>query len=283
MINKVVISTDCVCDLPQELVEKYSIPIMYYYMQVGDARFQDINEINSDSILEYFVHGEKEIRTACATMQEYHQFFKRVSENDTKAVIHISMAEHVSDGYMNATYAAKDFDNVSVVDSGKVSGAMGMFVLVAADMAQKGATRDIILQKLQGLGEKISCNFIPNSFHCMKPNNKVDKALIRLLEGTSLQPIMTMKNSRFSFAGISCGNKWQKIDQFINKCFRNKDRMSDEVVFIVLAGCEYDVRHQVVEAVKKQMEWKHMYVLRASATVCSNCGAGTFGVAYFNK
>ena len=58
MVNKVVVSTDCVCDLPQELVDKYSIPIMYYYMQVGEARFQDINEINSDSVLEYLLRGD---------------------------------------------------------------------------------------------------------------------------------------------------------------------------------------------------------------------------------
>lgn len=283
MVNKVVVSTDCVCDLPQELVDKYSIPIMYYYIQVGDARFQDINEINSDCVLEYLLGGTKEISTTCASVEEYVEFFQKISENDRKTVIHISIADHVSMGYTYASEAAKAFANVLVVDSGKLSGAMGLFVLVAADLAQKGATKDIILQKLQGLGERINCSFMMRSAQCREYNQKLNKVLIGLLETMSLHPIITMKNSNFSFAGLCFGNKYRRTVRYINRRLRNKEKISDEVLFIMLAGCDYDVRKRIEEEVKKQVDWKHVYVLRASATISCNSGAGTFGLAFFNK
>ena len=51
----------------------------------------------------------------------------------------------------------------------------------------------------------------------------------------------------------------------------------------VLAGCDYDMRKQIMEEVKKHIAWKHIYVLRVSATISCNSGAGTFGMAFFNK
>ena len=283
MVNKVVVSTDCVCDLPQELVDKYSIPIMYYYIQVGEAHFQDMNEINSDCVLEYILHREKVIRTTCASVEEYREFFQKVSDHDKKTVIHISIAEHVSKGYNNASEAAKDFSNVHVIDSGKLSGAMGLFVLVAADLAQKGATKDIILQKLLGIGDKINCSFMMRSSQCREYNQKLNKVLIGLLETMSLHPIITMKNSNFSLAGLCLGNKYRRAVRYINRRLRNKEKISDEILFIVAAGCDYDVRKRIEEEAKKQINWKHVYVLRASATISCNSGAGTFGMAYFNK
>jgi len=92
-----------------------------------------------------------------------------------------------------------------------------------------------------------------------------------------------MKNSNFSLAGLCLGNKYRRAVRYINRRLRNKEKISDEVLFIVLAGCDYDVRKRIEEEAKKQINWKHVYVLRASATISCNSGAGTFGMAYFNK
>ena len=283
MVNKVVVSTDCVCDLPQELVDKYSIPIMYYYVQMGEARFQDTNEINSDSVLEYLSQGDKEVSTACASVEEYSKFFRKISENDRKTVIHITIAERVSMGYKYASEAAEAFANVLVIDSGKLSGGMGLFVLVAADLAQKGATKDIILQRLQGLGDEINCSFIMRSAQCGEYSKKLNRVLVGLMDTISLHPVFSMKNSDFSLAGFCFGKICRRTCRYINKRLRNKDKISDEVLFIVLAGCDYDMRKQILEEVKKHIAWKHIYVLRASATISCNSGAGTFGMAFFNK
>jgi fatty acid-binding protein DegV len=121
------------------------------------------------------------------------------------------------------------------------------------------------------------------SAQCREYNQKLNKVLIGLLETMSLHPIITLKNSNFSLAGLCFGNKYRRAVRYIDRQLRNKDKISGEVLFIVLAGCEYDVRKRIEEEARKQMPWKHVYVLRASATISCNSGAGTFGMAYFNK
>ena len=58
-MNRIVVSTDCICDLPAKLIEKYSIPVMYYYITIDKFRFRDIKEIDSNSVLEYLEDNKK--------------------------------------------------------------------------------------------------------------------------------------------------------------------------------------------------------------------------------
>lgn len=283
MVNKVVISTDCVCDLPEKLVEKYNIPMMYYYMRVGEARFQDINEINSDGILDYMAGGEHNIRSMCATVEEYRNFFHKVSDGGKKTVIHISIAKYVSAGYRNAYEAAESFPEIYVIDSGMVSCAMGALVLVAADMGQKGATKDIILKRLEEIRGKINCRFVMHSAQCLGRNGRMAKIWAKICNTLSLHPFINLKNSAFSLVGFCVGGYEQCVTNYMRKCLCDKEKVSDEVLFVVTAGCDYEVQKYILTEVKKSIQWKNIYVIKTSATISCNSGSGTFGLAFFYK
>lgn len=283
MVNKVIVSTDCVCDLPPQFIDKYSIPIMCYYMKVGTARFQDISEINSDSILEYMEQDHKMLATMSASVEEYTEFFNDITEDGKNSVIHITIAKHLSNGYRNAVEAAKSFSGVHVVDSGKVSGAMGMFVLVAADLARKGATKDIILQRLETIREKINCSFVMRSSKYLVYNKRLRGILLQRLEIFSLHPVIVLRNSALVMGGLCWGNDYQYAKEYIRKRLSDVSKISDEVLFVVTAGCDYEMQQYIVAEAKKKVEWKHIYVMRASATISCNSGPGTFGLVFFNK
>lgn len=283
MVDKVIISTDCACDLPKALVTKYHIPMMYYYMQVGEVHFRDIDEIDSDGILDYMSEGTHEICSMCASMEEYKEFFDKVSEGGKKKVIHIAIAKEVGAGYQNAVEAAKNFPEVYVVDSGMVSSAMGALVLVAADMGQKGATKDIILKKLDEVKGKINCRFVMRSADGLVRAKLISKIWGKVCNMLSLHPYIGLKNSRFSLLGFCVGNHEKCITKYVKKCLGDKERVSDEVVFILTAGCDYEVQKYILEEVKKCIHWKKVYVVKPSATITCNSGSGTFGLAFFYK
>lgn len=283
MVSKVVISTDCVCDLPEKLVEKFNIWMMYYYMQVGEVRFRDIDEIDSDGILDYMSEGKYEIRSFCANVEEYRSFFDKVSGGGKKTVIHIAIAKEISNGFQNAVDAAKYFPDIHVIDSGMVSSAMGALVLVAADMGQKGATKDIILKRLEAVKSKINCRFVMHSAQGLGRSKRTSKAWRKICHLFSLHPYIGMKNSAFSLLGFCMGNHEKCISKYINKCLGDEEKVSDEVLFVLTAGCDYEVEKYILEEVKKRINWKNIYVVKPSATISCNSGSGTFGLAFFYK
>ncbi len=283
MVSKVVISTDCVCDLPEKLVEKFNIWMMYYYVQVGEVRFRDIEEIDSDEILDYMSEGKYEIRSYCANVDEYKGFFEKVSEGGKKTVIHIATAKEISNGFQNAVDAAKKFPDIHVIDSGMVSSAMGALVLVAADMGQKGATKDIILKKLEEVKSKINCRFVMQSAQGLGHTKRTSKAWKKICNVLSLHPYIGMKNSTFSLLGFCRGNHERCITKYINKCLGDVEKVSDEVLFVLTAGWDYEVEKYILEEVKKRINWKNIYVVKPSATISCNSGSGAFGLAFFYK
>lgn len=283
MVSKVVISTDCVCDLPEKLVEKFNIWMMYYYMQVGEVRFRDIDEIDSDGILDYMSEGKYEIRSTCANVEEYRSFFDKVSEGGKKTVIHIAIAKGISNGFQNAVDAAKDFPDIHVIDSGMVSSAMGALVLVAADMGQKGATKDIILKRLEDVKNKINCCFVMRSAQGLGRTKRTSKAWRKVCNFLSLHPYIGMKNSAFSLLGFCRGNHEKCITKYMNKCLGNTEKVSDDVLFVLTAGCDYEVEKYILAEVQKRINWKKVYVVKPSATISCNSGSGTFGLAFFYK
>ena len=83
--DEVLVSTDCVCDLPKELREKYQIPIMYYYIRTKEARFQDTKEITSEELIEYIEEDKKTANSKSASIEEYEEFAQKLEEEKLAA------------------------------------------------------------------------------------------------------------------------------------------------------------------------------------------------------
>ena len=132
--RSILVTTDSVCDLPEELRKAFAISVCPYYVCTDKGRFLDGRELCPEELLMHISRG----RTGYSLppdVEDYERFF---AEKMTEAqnIIHITMAKHVSGGYQNALEAAKSFENVTVVDSGHLSSSLGLTVLCAAYMAE---------------------------------------------------------------------------------------------------------------------------------------------------
>ena len=186
----VVISTDCVCDLPLEIRQKYQIPVMYYYIQTEDARFQDTYEMTSGDLIEYIEQDGKRAYSSCSSQEEYHQFFCELRAKTSKPIIHICMAKNVSSAYATALKAAEDLEGIHVVNSGHLSGGMGIMVLKALEMAERGAVCEVILAEMERLRERVSSSFIVNSTECLLRNGKINKRVAEICDFLKVHHIL---------------------------------------------------------------------------------------------
>ena len=51
MSNKVLISADCVCDIPVDMAEELNVSLMYYYIITEAGKFRDMTEIRTEQVL----------------------------------------------------------------------------------------------------------------------------------------------------------------------------------------------------------------------------------------
>ncbi len=280
-MTRIVVSTDCICDLPLKLIERYSIPVMYYYINIDEFRFRDIKEIDSTSVLEYLEDNKKATSTS-APEEEYKTFFEE-NTKEGNILIHITSSKQLSDGYKNAFEASKNMENVFVVDSCKISGAMGILVVTAADLARKGATVEIILKELEKVREKIECSFVLKSADSLTQNSRMDQRITDLLNTLSVHPVMSVKNRKLIFEKFILGNEKQYIRSYIKAVLYHPSDIDDNLLIINTVGFSYEMQQFIISETKKYVDFKHIYVEKASATISCNCGSGTFGLLFMRR
>ena len=139
--RKICITTDCVCDLPDEMLKEYNVDVVYFYIETDSGRFRDVNEITAQNIFEYLKNGGQKSMTTAPLPNEFIDVFtKKLKENDE--VIHIATGSSLSACVKNSKTAVEQMgplgERVHIFDSGHLSTGIGHIVIKAVEMVRNG-------------------------------------------------------------------------------------------------------------------------------------------------
>ena len=275
------VTTDSVCDLPEDLKKRFGICVCPYYVCTEQGRFLDDMELMADELLFHMTEGKSAISQP-PDVEDYERFFaQRLTE--AQNVIHITMAKHVSEGYRNALEAAKSFENVTVVDSGHLSSSLGLSVLYAAYMAENHASRDEIVKTVKKLRRYISSAFIIDSTHMMCRAGQISRNVQVLCDALLLHPVIVLRKSRMAVGSMEMGSFHHVMKQYIRKVLANTRAIDKRLLFITYAGMDEESLQYIQELVRQYCPFERVYLQKASAAIASNCGAGSFGLLFMKK
>lgn len=281
--KKVLISTDCTSDLTPEHRMRFGISVMYGYVITEEGRYRDTSEVTADNLMEYMEEEKKEAFSDAASIEEYKEYFGKLREQTSSPVIHITAARHVSTAYSIALEAAADMSNVFVVDSGQISGGLGLIVLKAADLAARGASVPLLLKEIQKNGEKVFSSFIAETSRYLYKNGSIKEGVHRLCRFFGVHPILKISESRMVLGGIGYGNKRGFVRRYIRWALRHPKRIDADMVYVVSNGYSYEYLEYVKEEIRRRVHFRKIIVNDASASISANCGPGVISVLYARK
>lgn len=277
----IMVTTDSVCDLPEVLTKEFNIHICPYYVCTDQGRFLDERELRADELLSHISAGKNGFSQP-PDADDYEKFFaERLTE--AQNVIHITMAKHASEGYANASEAAKSFENVTVLDSGHLSSSMGLIVLYAAYKAENHASKDEIIQTVARLRRYISSAFIIESAHFMCQSGRISRRVQVLCDALLLHPVLVLRNSRMVVGGIEIGGFARAAKHYVRRVFMNARNIDRRILFITYAGMDTEKLKYIQDLVQQYCPFERVYVQRASSAIASNCGPGAFGLLFMKK
>ncbi len=280
--RKIAITADCICDLPKDLLERFHIRLMYCYVHTKEGRFCDLFEISSDSLLAYLETEGNEAHSSTAAPSEYEYFFAEALA-EAEHVLHITATADLSGAYPNASQAAGSFDNVTILDSGHISSGHGLVVLYAAMLAEEGKTVPEICMALEAYRERVFSNFLVPGTATLHRCGKVSGAVHRLCTVLNLHPVLAMSKNKLGLWRIETGNMHQATMQYVKKLFRHSAQIDSRLLFVTYAGCSVSQIDEILAVVERYIKFDKIVLQKASATVSSNCGIGTFGLMFVKK
>jgi len=285
MEKKVLITTDNVCDLPEEILKEYNIPAIHFYIATDHGCFRDLDEITSGNVIEYFENGGMHIATMAPSVEDYEEFFENVlDKRECDEIIHITITSVHSRATECATKASEKFQGrIHVFDSRHLSVGVGHLVLKATELAEAGGTREEILRALEELREKVCTSFIAENADYLYRNKRVSKLVKNACEYFYIHPILGMRKGMLYLKSLRFGTYEKAIVKYAQKQLRSAGKIDSRRVFIVHANCSVKMVSLVKNAVQAQSFFEEILVVKASATITSNCGVNAMAVIFVKE
>ena len=280
--KKVYITSDGVCDLTPDLVDKYDIKLIDLYIKTDTGRFRDTKEIDIHNLSRYLSDVNTTAFSLSPTVEDYEHFFAdTLVEADN--IIYISMAGGAGRSFECATEAAKGFAHVHVIDSTHISCGQGLVVLHAAKLASDGAPVQEILNELEKMKTKVKASYLLPSTRIFHQKGYTDKITAQICDIFKLHPVLGTFGNKITVVGVRAGKIEKVWKRFIRYHLKNTTRIDDRVIFVVHAGCSVKQQELILEEINRNMKFKQVIFTQASSASACNAGLGSIGFAVYYK
>ncbi|OOM79230.1 DegV family protein [Clostridium sp. BL-8] len=278
-MEKIKIITDSTADLSKDIYEKYEIEVLPLLINFGEKSYQDGVEINTNEVFEKIERDNVLPTTAQVTPNRFIEIYEKYLWEGYK-IISIHMSSVMSGTYQSACIAKEtlESDNIVVIDSQNVTAALGILVLKAAKLREKGYNIAQLEEELNVIKNNIKLSVYFESLEYLVRGGRISKTAGIVGGMLGIKLILEIKDGIMSVKDKIRGNK-KAIKKIINDL--ESAELDDEVPVILI-----DVNNlEVKEALKEYMENNNVKFIECpvGSVVCVHSGPGCCGIVFLTK
>lgn len=278
-MEKIKIITDSTADLSKEVYEKYDIEVLPLLINFGDESYLDGVEINSNEVFEKIKNGSLLPTTAQVTPNRFTEAYNKYLGEGYK-IISIHMSSVMSGTYQSACIAKEmlESQDIIVIDSQNVTAALGILVLKAVKLKEKGYDITKMEEELNNIKSKVKLSVHFDSLEYLVRGGRISKTAGIVGGMLGIKLILEIKDGIMSVKDKVRGNK-KSIKKIINDL--EGINLDDEVPVILI-----DVNNvEIKEALRTYMKDNSIDFIECpvGATVSIHSGPGCCGLVFLSK
>ena len=278
-MEKIKIITDSTADLSKELYEKYDIEVLPLLINFGEESYLDGVEITPQEVFERIEKEDVLPTTAQVIPNRFIEAYKKYLSEGYK-IISIHMSSAMSGTYQSACIAkeALETQDIVVIDSQNVTAALGMLVIKAAKLRERGYNIAKMEEELNNIKQKIKVSIYFNSLEYLVRGGRISKTAGIVGGILSIKLILEIKEGLMSVKDKLRGNK-----KSVNKIISDLENanLDDQVPVILI-----DVNNiEIKEALRQYMKSNKVNFVECpvGSTVSIHSGPGCCGLVFLNK
>lgn len=278
-MEKIKIITDSTADLPKEIYEKYDIEVLPLLINFGEESYLDGVEITPKELFERIEKEETIPTTAQVTPNRFMESYEKYINEGYKIIsIHISSA--MSGTYQSACIAKNtlESEDIFVIDSQNVTAALGILVLKAAILKDKGYGTEEITEELEKVKLNIKSSILFESLDNLVRGGRISKTAGIVGSMLGIKLILEIKDGLMSVKDKIRGSK-KAIKKIISDLESNE--LDDDVPVILIQVDNPEVTNALETYL---IENNVNYILSpVGTTVCIHSGRKCCGLVFLNK
>ncbi len=280
------ITSDSTCDLSQEILQKHNIDVLPLYIVIDGVAHRDGIDIKKEDIFNYvdneFAKTGVMPKSAAINVEDYIGYFTPLSK-EYDAVIHVNISSDFSSCYQNACMAAKEFNNVYVVDSRNLSSGQGHVVLNAALMAEQGLAPQEIVDKLNDLTKRVEASFVIDRMDYLQKGGRCSSLLAIAAKVARIKPSINVIDGKMAVGKKYMGTFTFALKKYVEDRLKDRDDIMTDRIFITHPVCSPEIVEMVREEIKKYADFDEIIETTAGSTISTHCGPYTLGILFVRK
>lgn len=279
-MRRIIFSTESGADLPKDLVEKHLIQVVPMHV-IMDAKDYLDGELSVEEVFDYHSRTKKIPSTAATNEHEYHDLFTKIRKDfPDSIIIHIGYTSKASASFQSALIAAKDFEDLFLIDTLNVTGGLATVVMYAATMLEEepSISHVQLIEKIESVVPKTRLAFIPGSLDFLRSGGRVSN--IAYISGSLLKikPCIELKEGKLVSTRKYRGNMSIVAEKLMRDYLSQYDIDRKQLYLIYSIGLDESIKRRVDE-IAKESGFQNVTWMQAGAMISTHAGPGGFGIA----
>ncbi|MEJ6949913.1 DegV family protein [Natronospora cellulosivora (SeqCode)] len=277
MENKIALITDSTCDLPKDLLDKFSIEVWPLKIIYKDNEYQDRIDISPKEIYDRF---EEEIpSTSMPSPAEMQSKFEELKDKGFTHVIAILISSGLSGTYNVCKMASEGVEGlkIEVIDSKLLSLGLGRLVLYARNLIDEGKLGfEEMVENIKNKTDDVNLNFVVGTLKYLKAGGRIGRVRGTIGELLNIKPIISI-NEEGVYYTI---DKARSRKASLNKLFNNlKEKVKDGLCYVdVLHANAEEEAQALIDKFKKLSNVKGTFFGEVGPAIAVHAGPGLIGV-----
>lgn len=281
-MKKIKLITDSASDISLEIAKEKDIHIIPLNVIFGDESFKDGYEISTRDFYDRLKNSDVLPKTAQVSMNDFAETFKKYADYD---IIYVGLSAKASGTYQNAFIAKgmlqeEDPDiSITLIDSNNFTHGYGMWVILAADMVNNGATKDEVVDFLN---EKLPTSEIMltvGTLDYLQRGGRISSAAKVVANVLDIHPILYTEDGM-----IMSFSKARGAKKLVGKLADIVAERIGNFHTISVMHTDYpEILDKLKDAVLERIPDANFIEAEAGACIGTHAGPGAFGMIYSKK
>lgn len=286
------IFSDSSCDLTKDLLEKYNITTVPFYVSFDKENY--MKEIEEISIADFYkkLTSEKVYpKTSLPSVMDYSTYFEKAILGGYD-ILCLNITEKFSGSHQSAMSAKQLLEekypeaHIEVIDSILVTGAQGLILLEAAKMQQSGYTLDENTSKLNEIKHTGRVMFTLGTLDYLQKGGRIGKVSALAGNLLNLKPLIILETGELIPYGKARGFKkaMASVLEMVSEFFDNNNLNYNDYEFCTITGTNFEdattFKTSLGELVGKPIEYP---VFTLGTTIGTYTGPDIVGACFIRK
>lgn len=275
------ITCESSADLNLDMYKKLKVPVIPFRITLGDTDFLDGQNVTNEQLFEHFDNTKQLPKTSALNEYDYEEFFKSQLEG-VDGLIHFCISSQISSTYNNAVSASKKFKNVYVIDSMSLSSGIGLQVMYACTLRDKGEDIEKAVELINNRRENVQISFVIDKLNYLYKGGRCSALSLLGANMLAIRPSIQVKNGKMIVGKKYVGKIHKVLDKYIADTLEQFDNPDKSICLITYSSATPEMLEITHKTLDKFGIFENIIEVKAGSTVATHCGPNTLGIIYYN-